>query len=160
MTRPLLTSPRWDDETRERLRLHVAEGLTSSEISRRMSDHYGVSYSRNAIMGQIHRLKLKLHGAVIGADGERIRRPITPRSVKVAPPKPAKAPPPEEPAPRGDVEDGCRWLHGDAVERVFCGAPVHRAAWCAHHYSRAYVPEAPASARRLVQSSIYFARRA
>lgn len=41
-----------------------------------------------------------------------------------------------EPVPAGETTlDGCQWLHGEAVERNFCGAPVmFNRSWCPYHY--------------------------
>jgi hypothetical protein len=46
----------------------------------------------------------------------------------------------DEPKPLGDVEGGCRWIHGPAPGRNFCGAPqVLGGVWCGHHRARVYV---------------------
>jgi len=46
----------------------------------------------------------------------------------------------DEPRPMGDVEGGCRWIHGPAPGRNFCGAQrVPGTAWCGHHKARVYV---------------------
>ena len=45
-----------------------------------------------------------------------------------------------EPRPMGDVAGGCRWIHGPAPGRNFCGAQrVPGTAWCGHHRARVFV---------------------
>jgi hypothetical protein len=46
---------------------------------------------------------------------------------------------PGEPKPRGDVDDGCRWLVGQPEHRNFCGAALKDQSWCDHHLKRVFV---------------------
>jgi hypothetical protein len=45
---------------------------------------------------------------------------------------------PGEPKPRGDVDEGCRWLAGPPERRNFCGAPKKDQSWCDHHFARVF----------------------
>jgi hypothetical protein len=59
----------------------------------------------------------------------------------------------DEPEPRGDVADGCRWLHGPAEDRNYCGAPTVRfgLSWCHHHAARVWNPATPAQVAKFAK---------
>lgn len=94
----------WPDDQKQKLRTLWNRGLSAGEIAGRMPE-----YSRNAIIGQAHRLGLSSRPS-----------PIKPkRSVTL------------NPGPRD-----CQWPHGDPKQPGFhfCGAPVfeHRP-YCPTH---------------------------
>lgn len=137
---------KWNDASRSRLAELVERGLTAKQISRALSVEFGISYTRNSVIAQVARSGLKLKG--------KSRRPIVPPptrvtigSTKTIPADAQHVPkrirsdvdPVPEPDPAGDVVTGCRWLHGDAVERTFCGADIYRrSTYCQHHFARVY----------------------
>ena len=124
----------WTPERIAQLRALAASGLTASQVGRAM----GVS--RNTIIGKAWRLKIAWgHGVRWGREHlkpKRIRprkaKPMAPVVIIVETPEPVLT----EPMPAGETGlDGCQWLHGEAVERNFCGAPVmFNRSWCAYHY--------------------------
>lgn len=141
----------------EVLRAAAAPGIyTASELASLLSERFGVDISRNAVMGKCWRENIPLRG----------RKGPEPKAPK--PPKPQaiineylKTPrikrsellQCDEPEPRGDVADGCRWMHGDATDRVFCGAPTVRfgISWCHHHCARVWNPATPAQVAKFAK---------
>lgn len=118
------------------LRTLVEEGMTALQISRKLNHDFGTSLTRNAIIGKVHRAKLAFKNEPCSKkprhDPQAAPKPRPVRRVRlklvcdIA-----------EPAPLGDVDGGCRWLHGEASERNFCGAPTRLlASWCPHHEAR------------------------
>ena len=134
----------WTPERIAQLRALAASGLTASQVGRRM----GVS--RNAICGKAWREEI-VWGRIANRDvirPKRIRRkrikPMAPVIV-VEPVEPIVL---TEPVPTGESTlDGCQWLHGEAVERNFCGAPVmFNRSWCPYHYGVVF--NIPGTARK------------
>lgn len=153
---------KWNDASRSRLAELVERGFTSKQIARSLSIEFGISYSRNSVIAQCGQIGLQLKG--------KSRRPAVPPptrvtlgSTKIAPPEAYNIPkrvrsdvdPVPEPDPAGDVASGCRWLHGDAVDRIFCGAEAfRRSRYCQHHFARVYdepPPQDEAKRRRLAK---------
>ena len=88
--------------------------------------------SRNAICGKSWR-----EGIAWGRIANRdVIRPKRIRRKRIKPMVPAIVVEPIEPGPTGESTlDGCQWLHGEAVERNFCWAPVmFNRSWCPYHY--------------------------
>jgi hypothetical protein len=144
----------------EVLRAAAAPGIyTASELATLLSERFNVDISRNAVMGKCWREGIPLRG----------RRGPEPKAPSVPKPhKPQaiineylKAPrikrsallKCDEPEPRGDVADGCRWLHGPAEDRLFCGAPTVRfgISWCHHHCARVWNPATPAQVAKFAK---------
>lgn len=139
----------WPSEDEKKLRALWNEGLTGGQISRRFCGRY----SRNAIIGKVHRMGLPLRGR--DSDAKRRVKRIKEIKAEKAKPKAAVSPvtkaiaavavlplPVEETAPIGlktllDLEEkDCRWFYGDPrqVKRGFCGCKtVLGTSWCAKH---------------------------
>lgn len=160
---------KWSPAAKDKLAELVDAGLTSGQIARRLSSDFGVHFSRNSIVSQIVRTGLQLKGKSrrqIGEERARVAAPGTRYQRQLAKRKPAEtteradmlALP--EPAPQGDVDHGCRWMHGDPLDRNFCGAERHKLTrYCAHHYARAYVETPPAKTKALDKWARYIARK-
>jgi GcrA cell cycle regulator len=74
--------PTWNEERVELLKKLWSDGLTASQVSRRMA----CGVSRNAVIGKVHRLGLELRGP----SKPRVRK-VNPRKIKSQPPiKPSK----------------------------------------------------------------------
>ena len=139
------------------LRAAAAPGIhTASELAAIMSERFSVELTRNAIMGKCWRDNIPLRG----------RKGPEPKAPK--PPKPQaiineylKAPrikrsallQCDEPEPKGDVSEGCRWMHGDARDRNYCGAEVVRfgISWCHHHCARVWNPATPSQVAKFAK---------
>ena len=129
----------------------AAGGYSANQIARQLSHQYGLDVSRNAVIGKMMRLGLDLLGMPKRKD-DRERKLAKKPGLKLVPTprqrpaKPAHQKNLNEPAPSGDVDTGCRWLHSDDPrERNFCGAEQReRSAYCQHHHARCF-NEVPAS---------------
>jgi len=136
----------WNPEEVETLKAMHSEGCSAGEISRFFNNRY----SRNAVIGKIHRLGLQVHGIVM-------QRHNYPRTRAAAPPRVAPKPPPvKEPDPITDPGgapltllsakqgEGCRWIAGDPRAPggdIICGHPGFP--WCAFHAARLHAKSAP-----------------
>jgi hypothetical protein len=126
----------------------LARGDTAAEAARHLSRQYGLKISRNAVTGRAWRQGIDFKGAPT-------RKPQAPRTsalsrlqarkleaararAELARRQAAKVVDLVEPAPRGDVADGCRWLHQEATDRNFCGAPTAGGSWCHYHSQRVF----------------------
>lgn len=108
-----MTGTAWTDERIGRLKTLWAGGKSANEIALAMD------VSRNAVIGKVHRLKLTGRPSPI-----KQQRVITAADVRCE-----DVVADASPAPRT-----CRFLHGDALEHNYCGAPVHTAgSWCEDH---------------------------
>jgi hypothetical protein len=135
----------WGDAEIESLRTLWAKGLTATQIAW----HLGGQFSRSAVCGKAHRLRLP--------ERDTTKRPAQPR---LAPGKGPKRPKPNElaateakdiahldnePAPMGPVGDfpagnGCRWPHGVGQTFQCCGHPNDGSSpYCSHHRARAWI---------------------
>jgi len=144
----------------EALREEAAMGVYSAaQLASLLSRRFNIDLTRNAVMGKCFRDGIPLRSK-IGLKGTSTACRPAPK-----PPKPKtiineylKTPrikrsallKCDEPEPRGDVADGCRWLHGPAEDRNFCGAPTVRfgLSWCHHHAARVWNPTAPSLVER------------
>ena len=98
-------------------------GLSAAQIADRLNTKFGLSLSKNAVIGRIDRTE----GLSLGTRQTR-RSSIADIPLML-----------DEPSPAGKVNTGCRWLHGEPVARVFCGAPiVEGSSYCPHHFARCY----------------------
>lgn len=132
----------------------VEQKLTASQIARHLSAKFGLDISREAVAARIRR-----SGLVLAA---RPGWPHPKAPTGASKPRKRKAPPIVEiaPTPRGDVPDGCRWMHGDHLrERNFCGAAAHNhSPWCGFHWPIVYdagatAKSAAATKMRLAESN-------
>lgn len=142
----------WTLEETKALKKLVEQKMTALEIARNLGR------SRNAIMGRIHRLKLKLHGSV-GPKGQgRKRKPKPERNIPYIPKKELVVRSLDEPKPIIVVEAPkpvfigkgvgflqltprtCKYrVHGESFEEyVFCGEPTYKKSFCKHHHSLCY----------------------
>lgn len=127
----------------EALRACAAPGIYSAaELAYELSQRFHVEISRNAIMGKCWREGIPLRGRKGPEPKPKVSSPPRPRGLlpkRISVARIAKSNP-LEPDPRGDVDDGCRWMHGDADARNFCGAPTVRfgISWCPHHCTRVW----------------------
>ena len=141
----------------EVLRAAAAPGIyTASELATLLSERFNVDISRNAVMGKCWRDNIPLRPRT----APKPKAPRQPKPLAVIQ-EYLKAPRVrrsallkcDEPEPRGDVADGCRWMHGDATDRVFCGAPTVRfgISWCHHHCARVWNPATPAQVAKFAE---------
>ena len=128
----------------------VSKGMSAGQISRELSGRYETDVSRNAVIGKLRRLGIELLGPAVGIAIARklaAGKPVVRRRPRPKMPKAITyhdAPHAGEPAPRGDVDDGCRWLHGEATDRNFCGASLWQVSkYCPHHFRRCFTPPDP-----------------
>jgi hypothetical protein len=151
----LFAANNWTDRATARLGECVSGNHSAGETSRILTAEFGVVFTRNACIGKAKRLGLTFGGSPKNGHG-----------TKPAQHKPRRAPRPSnlqlgelavrpslplvpEPQPLGDVPTGCRWLHGDAFDRNFCGAEVHKASrYCEHHFARCYRAPTPTQTKR------------
>ncbi len=141
----------------EALRKQAAPGVfTASELAMQLSERFSIELSRNAIMGKCWRENIPLRGRK-GPEPKAPKHPkpqaIINEHLKTPRIKRSALLKCDEPEPRGDVADGCRWMHGDATDRVFCGAPTVRfgISWCHHHCARVWNPATPAQVARFAK---------
>ncbi len=141
----------------EVLRAAAAPGIyTASELASLLSERFNVDISRNAVMGKCWRDNIPLRPRTapkpkaprqpkpLAVIQEYLKAPRVKRSTLLQC---------DEPEPRGDVADGCRWMHGDATDRNFCGAPTVRwgISWCHHHCARVWNPATPAQVAKFAK---------
>ncbi len=141
----------------EVLRAAAAPGIyTASELATLLSERFNVDISRNAVMGKCWRDNIPLRPRTapkpkaprqpkpLAVIQEYLKAPRVKRSALL------KC---DEPEPRGDVAEGCRWLHGPAEDRLFCGAPTVRfgISWCHHHCARVWNPATPAQVAKFAK---------
>lgn len=136
------------------LRGFAALGVHSAaELTLLMNERFSLELSRNAIMGKCWREGIPLRekrGTIPCRTRTITRRPPPPKAELI---KRSALLQCDEPEPRGDVADGCRWLHGPAEDRLFCGAPTVRwgISWCHHHCARVWNPATPAQVAKFAK---------
>jgi GcrA cell cycle regulator len=158
----------------DKLKAYFVGGFSASQIANKLSldfPHRGTVFTRNAIIGKIHRLDLKRGGGdrrSEGATQAKIAewgRPRSaaaikgPRAKPASKPKAAKPPEPvvepEETLPEGQgvtimqlTDTTCRWPCGDPATEAFrfCGKPgadmIVGQPYCAGHRHKASNPNA------------------
>jgi GcrA cell cycle regulator len=158
---------RWTDEMHDRLTVLWKDQNSASVISDKLFNEFGVRFTRNAVIGKIHRLGLSGQGAVstMARKGESKVRPRKPKSAPIRTSLRITAQ--EAPLSRRaeavivdeEIEVAipitgrvtfeelrncqCRWPHGDPRDENFsyCGdAAVPGKPYCTAHMAEAYVP--------------------
>lgn len=133
----------------EALEAYLGAGMSAGQTAGLISRTFRIYVSRSAVIGRAHRTEVEIKGHK--SQGADVNIPPTPRGIRGGRPKSFVIAdvekelkhPPEEPKPRGDVPDGCRWIFGNATKRNFCGAPTKLASsWCHHHAGRVFVVKA------------------
>lgn len=149
---------KWTAEIEDLLRKRWGEGYSASKIAMEIKATFKVEFTRNAIVGKSHRMKL---GA--SANNTKTKRPVGMKRLRRgqqtrgrAPLKPPASPlaaiptaPLPEPAPAPDraswvkFDDltGCRWIYGDPQgDHGYCGCKtIPGKSWCEAHFKRVYV---------------------
>ena len=130
-------------------------GCTARQIANALNEHYGLSLTRNAVIGKLHRMGERRQPGQRAARAsqrqtsrllqraQRHRPEPHPASVKAMPAAPAPERKRSAPAPasaRRGVTDimklkpgMCRWVEGDKGAWVWCGAPTDGGSWCEEH---------------------------
>lgn len=123
----------WDDRLVGELRaLADTQLYSASQMAKMLSARFGIPITRNALIGKCSRNNIALRGSKKMPMEDWRKAKAAPKPIKVAIP---------DPSPIGDVPGGCRWIHGDALDRLFCGAPATHGSWCAHHAKRVWAPQ-------------------
>jgi hypothetical protein len=143
----------------EALKAAAAPGIyTAFELSALLSQRFDCDISRNAVMGKCWRLNIPLRGRT--APKPKAVKPNKPLAViqeylKAPRISLKNIPNCPEPEPKGDTSKGCRWMHGDATDRNFCGADVVRfgTSWCAHHSHRVWAGPSASLVRVVVKNT-------
>lgn len=136
----------WDDRIFEAMRaLADTQIYSAAQMAHLLSARFGITITRNALIGKCSRHGIALRGSK-KSTLELPKVTTTPPKRRLMHPQAMKAPKAvkvsiPEPLPAGDVPDGCRWLHGEALKRIFCGAPIHSGSWCQHHAKRVWAPQ-------------------
>jgi hypothetical protein len=138
----------WTKPVQDALEACLAAGLSASQTAEHLRTELRVSVTRNAVIGKANRCGLmfsrpararltaeeKRSRKSAGAKQRRYRQTFTERKALREELSMAT-----EPTPRGDVDDGCRYLAGEATLRNFCGAPKSGStSWCAFHRNKCF----------------------
>lgn len=131
----------WDEPGVMEALIEIAsiQKYSAAEIAVMLSKRFNLDISRNSVIGRMARNNIALRG-------KKSRPTSAPYAKRLAgvPAQPKAAKPikvdPLEPVPMGDVSCGCRFLHGDALDRLFCGAPTteYGSSWCEYHSKRVW----------------------
>lgn len=159
---------RWTPDIEKRVEDLWRGQNSASVIAEKINTEYGCSFSRNAVIGKIHRLGLQGQGrrpsitdAAVKKREERRapKKTAAVESYHTEPPRPAQVAaevvdvevaPPDNTSPRVSILDigpgTCRYPIGDPLREDFgfCGAACHvEKPYCTHHHQIAYVPIQP-----------------
>jgi hypothetical protein len=142
----------------ESLAIELEKGATAGEAARYLTRAFGTYLSRSAVIGKAYRLGLELRsqGSRSPSLGPIIRKARGPNK-HPKPPKTIMRMPVmlDEPKPRGDVDDGCRWIVGEATKRNFCGYVTWPLTpWCPFHHARVYNGAATAKSNLSVVAEV------
>jgi hypothetical protein len=152
----LFGTEKWSERSLDLLRECVMARKSAGQTARHMTTELGRVFTRGAVIGKAKRLGLKFDGAPKNGHDTTPKREKMARSRRKAKPVEgfarnvrADVPAMDEPLALGDVATGCRWLHGDALERNFCGAARYlESRYCAHHFARVYRQAPPSGAKK------------
>ena len=151
----------WDDETIDRVKRLVRDGLSSTQIAARLAGQFP-GMTRNSVVGKLYRLgvfgsplserkpRIRTRRARTSTPQKQAQQPIIvqaqPERLKLPTP-PAELRMPEPESPWIKIEDlnlwTCRFPKGDPAnldEFRYCGAPVESGSWCPHHAAIVYEP--------------------
>lgn len=148
----------WTDDSIEMPRSLWTDGHSASQCAEKIRKHFQVSLSRNAVIGKIHRMGLKLHGnpAQAPKDKSPQARPVTRstrsrivrsrRNEAMLEPDPVVENPSES-CPGVTImnvgADQCRWPLGErAHDMPMCGTKVADVgcSYCRRHARIAFNP--------------------
>lgn len=143
----------WTEACAEELTALAAKGYSASQIARQL----GPEFSRNQVIGKIHRLGLpwgrrethaRSRSSAVAKPAPKVQ-PIERIRVSAHSPHPAPAANPDGSLLRlEDLRAGqCRWPHGDPLKEGFhfCGLPSSGDPYCEHHQARSRQPKAEAA---------------
>jgi GcrA cell cycle regulator len=91
-----MTTPAWPELATTRLKALWAEGLTGTECASQLSKEFGYAFSRNAVIGKVHRMGWRgiapahKQGKAWRASGDRPKRPRKPLQPMVKVQRPAR----------------------------------------------------------------------
>ena len=135
----------WTAEKTARLiELWNAGAMSASLIGRELG------FTRNAIIGKAHRLKLHLRVPAVRSDGATSTPLLRPRPKPVIfQPRPRPRPPVVGGVSFADIDFAtqCRWLIDDGR---YCGAGVSTGVYCDEHRRVAYVASRPSVRRSFI----------
>jgi len=117
-------------------------GLSRGQMARKLSAEFHTEISRSAVCGKLHREGFpapKMPTRAVDQVKVNAAPVVSTHLLSVRPPPPLQS---YEPQPMGDIATGCRWLHGDARERNFCGADKWAGgSWCPYHHAICLAPD-------------------
>jgi hypothetical protein len=123
------------------IELH-GESHSFREIAKIMSAEFGVTLTKNAIVGRVHRLCLPLRVKPKACAKPRQRKPIM---IEVKPVEPVE-PVVEEFKPQLEGVDlldlgfdDCRFPFGEFPNYRYCGKPQFKRSYCCEHFEQSYV---------------------
>lgn len=148
----------WAIAEEERLSIYVTEGLSASQIGKKLDK------SRNAVIGKVSRLGLELGGGVASEPRLKTQKPVRrPRTVvsgriaRLEIPVISASPPPPPPLssrswpPASLLErgSGCAYpLYGAGAETMYCAGETGDATYCPFCRPIMYAPTATATRLR------------
>lgn len=156
--------PTWPLEATDAMVELWKSGASAAEVSRALRQRFGLSFSRSAVLGKVHRLGITRPSAQT-PKAARVRPPAAVSAVYVrvaaryAAEQAARAAAAAKPAPetpRGahtilSIKSGmCKWPIGDPKDADFslCGeSSFQGGVYCARHHVAAYAPPKPGSPR-------------
>lgn len=149
--RAFVSSQPWPAEQEAALRKGWCEGLSAAQIARELHRQCGVTRSRNAVIGKVHRLDLAGRGRVVPVNPNKVKGARQKAQINRIPPSVTKPLKRETLAvdlaiiralPALGGETGCRFIPRDpAIDPRRCGrATGVGGVWCAQHARLVYVP--------------------
>lgn len=115
-----------DDVDREMLKM-IKEGLSREAIAKRLSVKLGLTVSKNAVVGRLHRMGVTTPREVVQKKSAFRHYHVAKKSKRAVVAPVALA---------GGNPGGCQYIKGDVRDRNFCGADTVRVgsgAWCSTH---------------------------
>jgi hypothetical protein len=163
----------WREEFNSELRELIAQKLSAQKIANVLNERHSLTMSRNVVIGQCHRQKLKLLGAPVAA--KVIKPKPAPVRVVVVPPRPRLVRADRSVRPidataipfmdRASYQ--CAFILGDhrQLPAMCCGKDVAwrkdgtPLSWCAEHraivYTASQPPQEPANESRRMQARAF-----